>query len=61
MRGLKPEYCHPFFTRILESRAIRPAYEGIETVDHVSDGRHRVFDCRAIRPAYEGIETARPL
>ena len=37
-------------------RAIRPAYEGIETMlfYEMDEILHR---CRAIRPAYEGIET----
>ena len=37
-------------------RAIRPAYEGIETFQGFRHKRGRCFG-RAIRPAYEGIET----
>ena len=40
----------------LECRAIRPAYEGIETYEILLE-RPTVSLCRAIRPAYEGIET----
>ena len=38
-------------------RAIRPAYEGIETSTQGSTMQIWQGSCRAIRPAYEGIET----
>ena len=42
-------------------RAIRPAYEGIETPVTRSCNAWRSASCRAIRPAYEGIETHEPV
>ena len=38
-------------------RAIRPAYEGIETNRPLRCQQPGLAWCRAIRPAYEGIET----
>ena len=41
---------------LARGRAIRPAYEGIETASlRIGEGTER--SGRAIRPAYEGIET----
>ena len=58
MRGLKHRRSKSSQIFRRRGRAIRPAYEGIETCDlnficHVS-----LPSSRAIRPAYEGIETA---
>ena len=41
---------------MFQRRAIRPAYEGIETTGSGQFGG-RLFLVRASRPAYEGIET----
>ena len=42
----------------VRGRAIRPAYEGIETFVLINFNA-MPFASRAIRPAYEGIETTR--
>ena len=58
MRGLKPH--HELLngkSRYPLCRAIRPAYEGIETRRFTLVGVGVVVVSRAIRPAYEGIET----
>ena len=46
------------YCRRSPGRAIRPAYEGIETQAVTSSATMpEIASCRAIRPAYEGIET----
>ena len=57
MRGLKPYFAMGDQLVARVSRAIRPAYEGIET-SRITRWLTTDFSVgRAIRPAYEGIET----
>ena len=56
MRGLKHQELPPNRKRRASCRAIRPAYEGIETRPR-QDVPAKYPLRRAIRPAYEGIET----
>ena len=66
MRGLKHNQGHTHDDITAERRAIRPAYEGIETwrmlllaafAANALANCASVYPRRAIRPAYEGIET----
>ena len=59
MRGLKQLSSWESCKNWAFCRAIRPAYEGIETQRRDSEYQ-KITDCRAIRPAYEGIETSLP-
>ena len=56
MRGLRPKINFSETLRVCNGRAIRPAYEGIET-DILTEVVDAYLVGRAIRPAYEGIET----
>ena len=58
MRGLKHGAARLFYLAAgALGRAIRPAYEGIETSSYTRYRGRIVLPRRAIRPAYEGIET----
>ena len=61
MRGLK--HISADFRKAVEEgrRAIRPAYEGIETGSDTTARSRQTPSRRAIRPAYEGIETYHPV
>ena len=57
MRGLKLDFDVVLAVADMPGRAIRPAYEGIETVS-CNRSTDLYNPGRAIRPAYEGIETS---